>query len=121
MNAIVKPTPVKTKTAATKKVASKPAATVTARKAPVAKKAVSKPTAKPAAKKPAPVKVKTVRETFKISQADYALIATLKKTALADGIKVKKSELLRGGLQLLGQLKAPELKSLLTKIQAVKI
>ena len=127
MTVTFKPAAANTKTATasatSKKVASKVATTktVVANKAPVAKKTVSKPAATPAStKKTAPVKTKTVRETFKISEADYALIAMLKKTAIADGLKVKKSELLRGGLLLLSQLKAPELKKLLSKIQAVQ-
>jgi hypothetical protein len=146
MNAIVEPTTTATTTAAkpvaaTKKIASKPAKAVAVAKTPVAskapavvvKKTVSKPVAakvaakpvakvaaKPVVKKPAAVKIKTVRDTFSMPETDYALIAMLKKSAQAEGLKVKKNELLRVGLLLLSQLKAPELKSLLSKFQATQ-
>jgi len=146
MNAIVEPTTTSTKTAAkpvatTQKIASKPtvtkavvvAKTPVASKAPAAaKKAVAKTTAKTiakpvvkvetksVAKKPAAIKIKTVRDTFSMPETDYALIAMLKKSAQAEGLKVKKNELLRVGLLMLSQLKTTELKSLLSKFQATQ-
>jgi len=135
MNTIVEPTTTATTTAAkpvaaTKKIASKPAKAVAVAKTPVAsktlvaKKTAIKPIAKvavkPEAKKPVVVKIKTVRDTFSMPETDYALIAMLKKSAQAGGLKVKKNELLRVGLLLLSQLKTPELKSLLSKFQATQ-
>ncbi|MFM2397658.1 MAG: hypothetical protein RLZZ144_908 [Pseudomonadota bacterium] len=133
MNTIVEPKKNITKPAAVaKKSVRKPAAakTVVVAKTPVAsktlvaKKTAIKPIAKvavkPEAKKPVVVKIKTVRDTFSMPETDYALIAMLKKSAQAGGLKVKKNELLRVGLLLLSQLKTPELKSLLSKFQATQ-
>ncbi len=71
-----------------------------------APKAAAPQSAKPVAapkvdKKGKPEKVKVVRDSFTIPKSEYAAIAELKKRALAQGIEVKKSELLRAGLMLL--------------------
>ena len=79
---------------------------------------VATPTAKkPSVKKPAE-KIKVVRDTFNMPQADFALIASLKKTALENGISIKKSELLRAGLHALTALKINNLKTALKKISS---
>lgn len=61
--------------------------------------AVPAPTPIPKRKKP-----KLVRDGFTMPEADYALLGTLKKRALAAGREVKKSELLRAGLRALAAL-----------------
>lgn len=52
-------------------------------------------------------KPKLVRDSFTLPEADYALFAELKTRCLAQGVAVKKSELLRLGLVLLAEL-APQ-------------
>lgn len=70
--------------------------------APVAK---AKVVAAPKAEKPVKAKKpKLVRDSFTLPEGDYALFATLKQRALAAGIEVKKSELLRAALTLLANL-----------------
>lgn len=54
-------------------------------------------------KKPAPVKHKLIRDSFTLPEQDYLLFATLKKRALASGVEVRKSELLRAGLAVLAR------------------
>lgn len=79
---------------------------------PASKSAVkaTKPAAQPAVqtepprtgkKKDKPEKLKVVRDSFTIPKAEYVQIADLKKRALALGVEVKKSELIRAGLMLL--------------------
>lgn len=124
--------------------AAKPAAKVEAAKvvskAPVAAKAeapakVEKPAAKPVVKpvvpakdkkpvkaeKPAKVKkVKLVRDSYAMPEAEYARIGELKKRLAALGSEVKKSELLRAGVAALVALGDAELKALLGKVERIK-
>lgn len=100
--------------------------------AKVAPKTSAKPVVKPRAKtasasattqvkKPVKVaKIKVVRDTFNMPQDDYARIATLKKSCLTAGVRIKKSELLRAGLQLLGKLSPAELKKAIIAVQTGK-
>lgn len=78
-----------------------------ARKAPVVKKT---PAAEP---KPEARKHKLVRDGFTMPQADFDLIATLKKRAIALGRPAKKSELLRAGLHALTRLDDAAMKAVL--------
>ena len=98
---------------------------------PVAKKAVAGKTAapKPAANAPAkkapspaaaPKKEKLVRDSFTMPRADFALIDALKARAIAFGRPVKKSELLRAGLQALAALDAAALKARIEGLAPVK-
>ena len=73
--------------------------------------------AKPA-KKPKPV---LVRDGFTMPEADFALIAQLKKRAAGAGRECKKSELLRAGLRLLARLEAASLVAALSELAPVKI
>jgi hypothetical protein len=96
-----------------------------ARKTPAARKPASvKVTAKPVKKhkkeKKAEGKVKVVRDSFTMPQADYALIADLKQKALKAGLHVKKSELLRASLQALSKLTAAQLKRALSGLEKIK-
>ncbi len=97
---------------------------ITARKSPTAAKTPSnKSAAKPPKnhkKKTAEKKVKVVRDSFTMPQDDYALIAELKEKAIAAGVHVKKSELLRAGLRLLAKSNAAQLKRIVTGLEKIK-
>ena len=67
--------------------------------------------------KPRPV---LVRDSFTMPEADFALIAKLKTTALRGQRAAKKSELLRAGLQLLASLDTESLVVALNRLDAVK-
>ena len=119
--------------------AAKPAAEATAEAEAAVKskrkKAAPKAAAKPAsaaAEAPAPApaaapaeKVKTkrvkkdkvVRDSFTMPKTDYQRIALLKRKCLEAGVAVRKSEILRAGLQL---LEAAPQKRLLAAIEALE-
>jgi hypothetical protein len=80
----------------------------------VAVKAV-KPVKRP--HKPRPV---LVRDSFTMPEVDFALIAKLKATALGAQRAVKKSELLRAGLQVLAGMDSESLVLVLDRLEAVK-
>lgn len=131
------------------KSAAKPAAK-TARpavKAPVkpvakakAKPAVVKPAAKPAAKRAAPLPVALkraakavvaaavpaagnpvlVRDSFTMPEAEYAVFASAKQRCLQAGVEIKKSELLRIGMALVGQLDVTTLQAVLAGLPQLK-
>lgn len=87
--------PVKAANSAVKAVPPTPAKPVTAKKlAPVQPPKADR-------KKEKTEKVKVVRDSFTIPKTEYAQIAAMKKRAMALGLEVKKSELLRAGLALL--------------------
>jgi hypothetical protein len=67
--------------------------------------------------KPRPV---LVRDSFTMPEADFALIAALKATALEGKRAAKKSELLRAGLQLLAGLDTESLVVALNRLATVK-
>lgn len=90
-----------------------------ARKAAPAK-AVAKPAKKHKKEKKAEGKVKVVRDSFTMPQADYELIAAMKQKALKAGLHVKKSELLRAGLQTLSKLTAVQLKRAISGLEKIK-
>ena len=73
------------------------------------------------AEKPAkPRKLKLVRDSFAMPEAEYAKIAELKKRLAALGSEVKKSELLRGGVAVLAALNDAELKAVMARIERIK-
>lgn len=67
-----------------------------------------------------PPKAKVIRDSFSFPEHDYRKISELKKTCLAAGIHVKKSEVLRAGLYLLTQLSLDELKQTIEKVEKVQ-
>jgi len=71
-------------------------------------------------KKQAPRKPKLVRDSFTIPESDYALFATLKQRALAAGIEVKKSELLRASLIILAGLDDGALAKAIGQVNRIK-
>lgn len=74
-----------------------------------------------AAKKPAKQRSKLVRDSFTMPQVDFELIAALKFRGLTLGRNIKKSELLRAGLQALAAFDDLTLTATLDKLEAVKI
>jgi hypothetical protein len=118
------------KTAA-RKPAAKPAVKPAQRRAPAKPKAKAAPApiqAKAAAKvkvakskaKSSPKKAKTVRDSFNMPAADYALIGELKKRALAAAREIKKSELLRAGLKALSTLGDEAFTAALAAVPSIK-
>ena len=103
---------------------------VTAKKISAAKpvaKAVNKSVIKAADKKVADVKktrkeakIKVVRDSFTMPQSEYQKIADIKEACLKAGMHVKKSEVLRAGLQALTALSAAQLKSALAKLDKIQ-
>ena len=65
-------------------------------------------------------KDKVVRDSFTMPKADYERIAALKKRCLEAGISVKKSELLRAGLQMLESSSAKRLVAAIAALETVK-
>jgi hypothetical protein len=53
-------------------------------------------------------------------QNDYSKLEELKLVCLKAGIQVKKSELLRAGLHVLGKLSAAQLKKSVIQIEQIK-
>ncbi|MHB9839333.1 hypothetical protein Q8F57_031405 [Paraburkholderia terrae] len=104
-----------------------PAANAKPAKAPKEVKAVktAKTASAPAtaAEKKARVKKekeKVVRDSFTMPKSDYAKIAELKQRCLDAGLSVKKSELLRAGLNLLAVSPAKRLIAAVQELEAVK-
>lgn len=71
-------------------------------------------------KKKKTAKAKVIRDSFSFPEDDYLKITELKKTCLAEGIHVKKGELLRAGLKLLANLSIDELKQAVEQVEKVK-
>lgn len=92
------------KPATVKKVIAKKPATASRKVAGKTASAASKPKAALPLKKDKPEKIKMVRDSFSMPEADYAKLIGLKKKCIAAGVHVKKSELLRLGLLQLSKL-----------------
>ena len=86
---------------------------------PTAKKigAMPKPAAKKSEKEP---KVKVVHDSFSMPKIEYRKIAEIKEACLEAGLHVKKSEVLRAGLQALGKMNKAQLKSAMAGLEKVK-
>ncbi len=95
---------------------------------PVPKKPAVKPATKPAVKKQASTpakplkdkKVKVVRDSFTIPKAELLQIGEMKKRALGLGIEIKKSELIRAGLQAIASLTDASFKKALASVPTIK-
>ena len=92
-----------------------------------AAKALSTPAPRPAARKaPAPTAAVAasrpllVRDSFTMPEQEYAVLAEVKSACLRAGIEVKKSELLRVGVALLGQVDTATLKAVLAALPQLK-
>jgi len=117
------------KVAAVKKAAVAPARTVRAKAAPTpakvareAARAIAAPVKSTRAKAaPAPaVRPHLVRDSFTMPEQEYAVLATVKQACLKAGFEVKKSELLRMGVALLGQLDTASLRAVLDSLPQLK-
>jgi len=118
----VKKTPVKKPVVkkAAPATAAKPAVKKPAVKKPAVKKLVVKQVVKPAAK---PVKIKKpklVRDSFTMPQAEYDVLAQVKKSCIAAGFEIKKSELLRIGVAMLQKLDAKKINEALLSLTPLK-
>jgi hypothetical protein len=78
--------------------------------------------AKPAklAKPAVPPRPRLVRGSFTMTEDDFAVIASLKTRALGARRAAKKSELVRAGLRVLGELDAKALVAALDQLEAIK-
>lgn len=104
--------------ASTSKAEAAPAAREqNAKKGKRANDVVNLPEASPDKK---PKKAKVIRDSFTMPEEDYRKLAELKDRCLAGGQKVKKSELLRAGLALLGSLPAKRLLAAVASVESVK-
>ena len=112
--------PRKPPSTASKTVAKKPATKPIYKKAPAAKQAKAADKRKPAKAKGKSKGDKTVRDSFNMPAADYALIGELKKRALTSAREIKKSELLRAGLKLLASLRDEAFNAALAAVPAIK-
>ena len=65
-------------------------------------------------------KSKLIRDSFTMPEEEYAILGLVKKTCLKAGIDVKKSQLLRIGLLLLGEKDVPALKALIADLSPLK-
>jgi len=91
--------------------------TVTPKAQAVTPKAKANTTpAKPAKEK----KVKVVRDSFTLPKTELLQIAEMKKRAMALGVEVKKSELIRAGLQALSTLTDAPFKKALGNVPTIK-
>ena len=117
------------KKAAMKKPAAAPAKPVRAKAAPTpakvareAARAVAAPVKSTRAKAaPAPAtRPHLVRDSFTMPEQEYAVLATVKQACLKAGFEVKKSELLRIGVALLGQLDTASLRAVLDSLPQLK-
>lgn len=88
-------------------------------KSPLGKAAKPAKVAK-VAKPPKVKKLKLVRDSYAMPEAEYAQIAVLKKKLAAQGVDVKKSELLRAGIAVLVALDDAELQTVMSHIERIK-
>ena len=88
--------------------------------APAAKRAPRKAAAPAAVRGADTARPVLVRDSFTMPEQEYAVLAEVKQACLRAGIDVKKSELLRIGVALLGQVDVATLKSVLTALPQLK-
>jgi hypothetical protein len=88
--------------------------------APVAKRAPRKAAAPATVREADNARPVLVRDSFTMPEQEYAVLAEVKQACLRAGIDVKKSELLRIGVALLGQVDVATLKSVLAALPQLK-
>lgn len=88
--------------------------------APVAKRAARKAAAPAAVREADTARPVLVRDSFTMPEQEYAVLAEVKQACLRAGIDVKKSELLRIGVALLGQVDIATLKAVLAALPQLK-
>jgi len=87
---------------------------------PVAKPAVAKKTEVPVPEKKTKQKIKIVRDSFTMPANEYKQIAEIKAACMAAGVPVKKSEVLRAGLQVLAGMSTAQIKRRLAALEKIK-
>jgi hypothetical protein len=70
--------------------------------------------------KKAQEKLKVVRDSFTMPQNDYDKLAELKQACQQAGVHVKKSELLRAGLQALSKMSIAQLERAIVQLAPIK-
>ncbi|MFA9275659.1 MAG: hypothetical protein ACEQSE_12380 [Candidatus Aquirickettsiella gammari] len=95
---------------------------VVAKKVPSVKKIATpvSPVSAEASVKEKHKKPKLVRDSFTMPEDEYAVLSEVKKACIAAGIEVKKSQLLRVGLQLLKKTPVSTLKTMIAGLQPLK-
>lgn len=95
---------------------------VATKKAPYVKKLATSvnPVSVEASVKEKHKKPKLVRDSFTMPEDEYAVLGEVKKACIAAGIEVKKSQLLRVGLQLLKKTPVSALKAMIAGLQPLK-
>lgn len=83
-------------------------------------KAADKPAAKPSFSEK-PKKLKMVRDSFTMPEAEYKVLGEVKRACLQAGIEVKKSELLRVGVELIRRTEVAKLKDILSILTPLKV
>jgi hypothetical protein len=121
--------PAAAKPAPARKAAATKTATPVAKAAKAAARAVAKPPARARARRAAePARPDTasqarpvlVRDSFTMPEQEYATLGAVKQACLKAGFEVKKSELLRIGVALLGQLDIAGLRAVLASLPQLK-
>ncbi len=74
----------------------------------------------PQSKSAKPRKIKLIRDSYAMPEAEYAQIAQLKQRLLELGESVKKSELLRAGLAQLATLDDAALQAAMAGVERIK-
>jgi hypothetical protein len=67
-----------------------------------------------------PKKEKVIRDSFTMPKSDYDKIGLLKQKCLANGVHVKKGELLRAGLLILERANIEQLTAAVAAVETVK-
>lgn len=107
--------PASAKPAQTKGLTNKAASPQTAQVKAANKKKLA-PAVKPAKDK----KIKVVRDSFTLPKAELVQIDAMKKRAMALGVEVKKSELIRAGLQALAGMADTAFKKAMAQVPTIK-
>ena len=118
----VKAAPAKTTKAKSTKPAVKAAAKAAAKSlaAPVAKRAPRKAPVPAAVREADTARPVLVRDSFTMPEQEYAVLGAVRQACLQAGFEVKKSELLRIGVALLGQVDIATLKAVLAALPQLK-
>ena len=67
-----------------------------------------------------PARPALVRDSFTMPEGEYAVLAAVKQACLKAGVEVKKSELLRIGVALVGRLDMATLRQVLDSLPQLK-
>ena len=108
------------KAAAGKAPVKKPPATAKAPAKPPVRSAPARAPKPPPKKSKKDRKDKIVRDSFTMPQSEYRKIAEIKEACLKAGLRVKKSEVLRAGLKVLGAQSAAEWKQSLSGLAKIR-